>query len=143
MSGCGRRLIFVFAGIALSFTATVLASDTRDEPYYEIANRNAFGIKAPPLKTVESPQPAELRRKVSLVGITTILGRKIAFLTVISSERAGLRESLVLVEGQTQDGIEVKEIDEKAGTVKVINHGQEQTLDFDQNSAPTLHATKS
>lgn len=41
----------------------------------------------------------------------------------------------MLAEGQAQDEIEVRQIDEKAGSVKVVNHGEEQDLDFEHNGA--------
>lgn len=56
-----------------------------------------------------------------------------AFLVVTGSEPGRLRECLVLAEGQRQHEIEVTEIDEKGGMVKVFNRGEKQTLDFTEN----------
>ena len=116
-------------GIALGASAGALASDAPSMPYREIADRNSFGLKA----LQEKPEPAPVvltLPKIRLTGITTILGRKIAFLVITGSEPSGLPECLVLAEGQRQDEIQVTEIDEKGGFVKVVNRDQEQTLEF-------------
>jgi hypothetical protein len=42
---------------------------------------------------------------------------------------------MMLAEGQAQNDVEVKQIDEKAGIVKLVNHGEAQTLDFDHDGA--------
>jgi hypothetical protein len=44
-------------------------------------------------------------------------------------------QNLMLAEGQAQEGIEVLQIDETAGVVRVKNQGIEQTLDFLNNGA--------
>lgn len=56
-----------------------------------------------------------------------------AFLIIVASQPGGLRECLVLGEGQRQHEIEVREIDETRGIVKLLNRGQEQTLDFTES----------
>jgi hypothetical protein len=43
----------------------------------------------------------------------------------------------MLAEGQGVNDIEVKTIDEKAGIVRVINHGESQVLDFVHDGAKT------
>ena len=96
-------------------------------PYREIANRNSFGLK-PPVERPESPPLVSPLPKIRLAGITTILGRKIAFLVITATEPGGLPEWLVLAEGERQHEIEVAEIDPKRGTVKALNRGREETL---------------
>src|SRR5439155_9963167 len=49
-------------------------------------------------------------------------------------------ESFTLAVGQRQDDIEVLEIDEKAGTVKVNNFGAEMTLSFKDDGVKTTSA---
>ena len=102
-------------------------------PYREIASRNSFGLKA---RQEEKPKPTPVvspHQNIRLAGITTILGRKVAFLVITSTEPGRLPECLVFAEGQRQREIEVIEIDEKGGVVKVLNCGQEQTLEFTES----------
>jgi hypothetical protein len=84
--------------------------------------------------------PADLVKKtpppkITLTGITTILGKKVTFLTVPPTKPGAAPESVMLAEGQAQNEIEVKTIDEKAGVVQVVNHGEPETLDFDKDGA--------
>jgi len=61
-------------------------------------------------------------------------------LTVAAGKPGGSPEFLVLAEGQAQNEVEVKEIDEKGGTVKVMNHKEEQILDFIHDGAKPMNA---
>ena len=84
-------------------------------------------------------QPAKVDRpSVELTGITTILRRKMALLTIIN---AGIKsgehvlkpyamESVMLAEGQEYDGIQIRTIDERTGVVQIVNEGESQSLDF-------------
>jgi len=105
-----------------------------DTPYNAIIERNVFNLHAPPPPVnpadliKESPPP-----KITLTGITTILGQKKTFLTIPPTKPGTPPESMMLAEGQAQNEVEVKRIDEKAGVVEVMNHGHPQTLDFDHD----------
>jgi hypothetical protein len=110
-------------------------------PYNGIVERNVFNLHAPPAAV----NPADLIQKtpppkVTFTGITTILGKKLAFLTIPASKPGALPESMMLAEGQAQDEVEVRQIDEKAGIVKITNHGESQTLDFDHDGNKTTSA---
>jgi len=109
---------------------------TSESPYNAIIERNVFNLHAPPPPV----NPADLIKKtpppkITLTGITTILGQKKTFLTLPAIKPGAAPESMMLAEGQAYNEIEVKRIDEKAGVVEVVNHGETQTLDFDQNGA--------
>ncbi len=132
----GRAEICVLAGVLLSTSAFAVTSAGADSPYSAIVERNVFNLHAPPPPI----NPADLIKKtpppkITLTGITTILGKKITFLTIPPSKPGGPPESYSLAEGQAQNEIEVKRIDEKAGVVDVMNHGESQTLDFDHDGA--------
>ena len=119
---------------ASAFALTSLGA-TRN-PYSAIVERNVFGLRPPPPPIdvnaqINRPPPP----KILLTGITTILGKKVAFLTMPSSKPGSPPDSEMLAEGQALDEVEVKIIDEKAGIVVVENHGVRQTLDFDQNGS--------
>jgi hypothetical protein len=108
------------------------------QPYDGIVDRNVFNLHAPPPPV----NPADLVQhtpppKITFTGITTILGKKLAFLTIPAAKPGSLPESMALAEGQAQNDVEVKQIDEKAGVVKVVNHGEPQTLDFDHDGTKT------
>jgi hypothetical protein len=97
--------------------------------YRAIPIRNAFGLRTPePPKAPEPPKPSIT---VKLVGITSILSSKRVLLLV--QEAGKPAETKILKEGETSDAVEVKTIDEVAGTVQIVNSGQEMTLNFEQN----------
>jgi hypothetical protein len=119
-------------GIGLSVTSTT-AFAAGSSPYQGIVDRNVFGLKPPVSANVEEAPPPAPPLKITLTGITTILGNKRALMSVAIPNKQP--ESYILTEGQRQGEIEVLQINEKAGTVKVKNHGIEQTLDFKTDGA--------
>lgn len=135
MKCCGKKEIYVLIGVLLSTGASAVVSDSSG-PYDGIVERNVFNLHAPP----PAVNPADLIAKapvpkVTFTGITTILGKKLAFLTIPGTKPGSPPESMMLAEGQAQMGIEVKQIDDKAGIVKIVNHEEPQTLDFDHDGA--------
>ena len=66
------------------------------------------------------------------------MGNKLAFLKVQSPPKAGeqqqAEQSLMLTEGQREGAIEILEINEKAGTIRVNNSGTEMTIGFDKDA---------
>ena len=89
-----------------------------------ITNR---GVRNPPVDQIKevkavtaaaAPKTKDEEAKVTLVGITTILGQKKAFLRLRSPAGTPAGEqSFMLSEGQSQDGITVDNIDVTNGTV--------------------------
>ena len=135
MSG-GRSLIYcVLGGLLLIPGARAMVPDVSSSPYRDITDRNIFGLKPPPAP----PRPEDIKQpppEIKLTGITSILGMKQALLKTQVAARPpqpARDESYILTEGQSEGDIEVIAIDEKAGTVKVNNHGTPQTLDFASN----------
>ena len=120
--------------VCASLTAVV--QDSAANRYEGIPGRNAFGLK-PPLKPEANTPPPQLA-KIVLTGITTILGNKRALMKVHpgGTKPAEAKEnSLILTEGQREGDIEVIEIDESAGSVKVNNAGTIMTLTFEKDGA--------
>jgi hypothetical protein len=121
----------------------VLTAAAADNPYQGIVERNVFGLKPPaPPPDPESSKPPP--PKIFLTGITTILGNKRALMKmtppVTKPGEQPKEQSFTLAEGERDGGLEVLEIDEKAGTVKVNNYGTVATIDFESNgvkAAPT------
>jgi hypothetical protein len=129
----GSIWIFLMASLLCTFAAEASVSTPYNGIYNGIADRNLFGLRAPVPSGVENPAPTPAIPKITLTGITTILGRKVAFVTIASVKTGQPPEFLMLAEGQAADGFEMKEIDEKAGFVKITGYGQEMTLDFADN----------
>src|SRR5947209_8571482 len=133
----GRKaIIWALGGVLLSTGANAVTPDASSSPYSGIVARNVFNLHDPP----KPPDPESLIKKdplpkLTLTGITTILGKKVTFLTIPPAKPGAPAESFMLAEGQAQSEIQVTQIDEKAGVVKVINHGEPETLDFDHNGA--------
>lgn len=133
--------ICVLASVLLGCGVKAVTPDTVNN-YQGIVDRNVFNLHPPPPPV----DPNELAKskiqipKITLNGITTILGTKNVFLTVPATKPGVPPDTMMLAEGQAENEVEVKQIDEKAGVVKVLNHGEEQTLDFEHNGtkpAPT------
>jgi hypothetical protein len=130
-----RMLICSLAGLALCMPGNAVAGDAAGNPYQGIVDRNVFGLKPPP----PPPDPESNKPpppKIFLTGITTILGNKRALLKTTPPAKPGepaKEQSFTLGEGQREGDIEVLEIDEKAGTVKVNDYGTIATLDFDKD----------
>jgi hypothetical protein len=133
----GNAGIRVLAGVLLSASAIVVTSfGAAENPYSAIVERNVFNLHPPPPPL----NPADLIKKtpppkITLTGITTILGKKAAWLTVPPTKPGAAPESVMLTEGQAQNEIEVKSIDERAQVVQVVNHGEPETLDFIKDGA--------
>lgn len=132
MKCAARTTVLAVTSLFLGAGAEAVTPDAPTQ-YQGIVERNVFNIHPPQAAL----NPADMKQKeappkITLNGISTILGRKQCILTVPSKPGAQ-PESLILSEEQGQDDIEVRQIDEKAQVVKIVNHGEEQTLDFDHN----------
>jgi hypothetical protein len=132
------RLLFCAVGVLLSGMGTrAFATLTSAEhPYQAIKARNAFGLIPPapaPPPVDETPTPP----KIFLQGFTTVLDVKQALFKVQMPARPGEpnrgERSFVLGEGRRDGELEVIQIDEKAGRVKVRNFGTIMVIDFENN----------
>jgi hypothetical protein len=114
----------LLVALALSLGAGTLVAETAGNPYLGIAGSNISRLQ-PPQRVVPGLPPPPLAR-IKAVGITTILGDKLALLKVylpaIPPEPAK-EISCILTIGQREGPVEVLEIDEMAGSVKVSNSG--------------------
>lgn len=137
MRHCGI-LVCAVVGVALNIGAAIRVSNGEEESLYSgIVNRNAFGLQPPAMANAAGPSARVISRpKIKLAGITTILDKKVAFLMVSAANSSAPRECLLLSEGQQHEDIQVREISERYGIVKVINHGEEQVFGFDDITSP-------
>src|SRR5690348_16827339 len=108
----GRKiLVCAMGGFVLSLNARAITSDTTSKPYQNIVERNLFNLKAaaPPPSPEANRQPPP---KITLTGITTILGKKLVMFSAVPKPGQS-QVNYMLTEGQSQDDIEVLQIDEK------------------------------
>jgi hypothetical protein len=139
----GKMLVSMMGGLAFCTTAnavTAISPETPNNPYQSIVDRNVFSLKPPPppAEPVEVNKPQAL--KITLTGITTILGNKRVLMKAVPTtakpgEAAKAEQSYILTEGQREGDLEILAIDEKLGSVKVSNAGSVQTLTFEKDGA--------
>jgi hypothetical protein len=132
-------LLSVLASVLASPTAKAIAPNPSPAPYQQIPQRNVFGLRPAPFTPVPQSTPAA-PPKLTLQGITTILGNKLAILkALVPAIKPGdqaKEQALLLAEGQRDGNIEVLQVDEKAGSVTVNDFGTVTTLTFAKNGAP-------
>ncbi|MEY4384718.1 MAG: hypothetical protein RLY20_1 [Verrucomicrobiota bacterium] len=137
MKRSGAFLMMVLAGLVLA--GQVLAGITPDDPYITpITNRNLFGLKPPPDPNdpANLPPPPPLPN-IYLAGITTLLGNKRAVLRAprpAKPPEPAKEVSLMLSEGDSEEGVKVLQINVADGTVKIMNGSTEQLLDIKKNA---------
>lgn len=124
------------AGIALSASALTPDKDrgvAAGNPYSPVVSRNIFGLVPIPVADPASLTPSTPPPKITPNGIMTIFG-KVQVLFKVAQPAAGGQPakelSYTLCEGDRQDEIEVKKIDEAAATITFDNHGIVQTLEL-------------
>jgi len=112
--------------------------------YQAIPERNVFGLRPPTSDPLPTNPPAQLP-KITLTGITTILGNKRALLMLappnLKPGDTNKEMSMILTEGERQGDVEVLQIDEKQWRVKVNNSGTVMTLTFEKDG-PKLPPTQ-
>ncbi len=132
-----QTLLCILSILVLGADTRAVSSDSPDAPYEGIVARNLFGLKPPekpPGPEDNKPPPP----KITLNGITSILGRVQVLFKASLSPKLGepaKEMSFVLSAGQSENEIEVLDIDEKAGIVKFNNHGTIQSLDLEKDGA--------
>src|SRR5438874_11353639 len=126
MKNAGIALVCLTGGFVFCSESIGNTTETAN-PYQGIVDRNVFGLRPPPPppsnEPVKPPPPA-----VTLTGITTILGKKLAFMNVQlppkpGDQQKGGPQSFMLGIGEREGEIEVLDIDEKGGVVKVNDYG--------------------
>ena len=127
-----RNAVNVFAFLICALTCSAGSAGVIN-PYHGIVERNVFGLKppAPPAAHLPSvPLP-----KITLTGITTLFGKR-ALLKVeypAQPNKPARKESLILAEGQRDEGIEVLQVDEKTSRVRLNNCGDIVEITFDKH----------
>jgi len=126
-----KTLLWIAGSLAVAVTTDAITQDS--SPFDRIVVRNVFSLKSP----APPPDPELLKPApptIELQGTSTILGKLVLF--KVKATRPGDKdESYILSEGQRKDGIEVKVIDEKSGSIQFDNHGTLQILTMAENSS--------
>ncbi len=143
MTNSGKPLLCTL-GMLVFWTGTCAnAIETSGgSPYQGIVERNVFGLKPPPPPPdpeANKPPPP----KIFLTGITTILSSKRALMKMTPAPKPGepaKEQSFTLGEGQRDGDLEVVEIDEKVGKVKVKYYDSIVDLDFENNGVKAAAA---
>jgi len=118
-------------------------------PYRAIVARNAFRLKEPvpppPPPTNAPPPPEQPKVDVKLAGLAEIKGVRYAYLMVPDADRPGQFQYPTLTDNPDQFGsrvrhqsLEVREIDIKAQTVRLVNGGVEATINFKDNGVKNV-----
>jgi hypothetical protein len=142
MRNCGKLPVWLWSALGLNLGAAVLFADNPGHLYASIAGSNVFRLRPPVAQTV-IPQPAPLL-KVTPVGITTILGDKRVLLKIrfpAQPPEPAREVACILAVGQREGPVEVLDIDESAGSVRIRNSGTEKVLTL-ASDGPRLPSTR-
>jgi hypothetical protein len=128
----GKTAGFLLSGLTLCAWTNAVIADSSGNPCREITGRNVFALKPPnpvkPEEKVNKPPPL----RITLTGIVT-LGHKRALIKAsgfVKPSQPAAEQFYLMAEGQREGDLEVIEINEKAGAVKVNNAGTIVTLSF-------------
>jgi hypothetical protein len=129
-----KTLVFALGSLALATGAEALA----DNPYQAIPLRNVFGIGAPPPPPPPpvAPQPP---LAVKFTGITTFSDPPQAWF-LVPGDPGKPEVTLKLTVGQRQGALELLEILEETGEVRIRNSGTEARLNFREHGNKPIAA---
>lgn len=129
MKRVGKLCLCLAGGLVLNTGLRADGLVSPDNPYVPIVTRNVFGIN-PPLP-VDPNADTEPPPKITPNGIMGVFGHlQVLFKVAIPAKpgQPAKDQSYILSEGQAQDDIEVRKIDERDGMVTFNNHGTVQEL---------------
>jgi hypothetical protein len=129
-----KMLVFVLGSLLLAGSAKAQA----DNPYQTIPLRNVFGIGSPP-PTPAPPAPPEVPVNVKFTGITTYENPPHAWF-LVPGEPGKPEVSVKLAVGQRQGALELVEIFEETGEVRILNSGKEARLNFREHGNKPIAA---
>ena len=128
----GEKVAICLAGgLALHTGASAVTTDVSGNPYAGIIDRNVFALKPAPPPPLPPGPPEQPPQKIVLTGIVNAWGKKqVLFKTPMVGKpgEAPKETSFMLKEGERAGEIEILEINEVLGTVRVKNHKLEQAL---------------
>ena len=119
------------------FVTVIAQAKTDDSRYEAIVDRNIFRLTSPPPPPAAPTNTEALDRVIELSGITSISGKKKAWF-IVKAKGAKEPEYINLGENERQGFLEVVNISEAEGEVKVVNSGNAMTLSFKNNAPKAL-----
>jgi hypothetical protein len=122
----------------LALQAFAVTSDGGRNPYQVVVERNIFDLKPVPVVDPTPQQPPTPPAKLTLQGITEMLGKRQVLLKILEQPKPGEQpkeRALIMDEGERRGIVTVLEINPKLRTVKFDNGGTPQTLEL--TNAPT------
>jgi hypothetical protein len=129
----------MMSGLAFCLPSSAVVSDNAENPYQSIVDRNVFNLKPAPAPADPSETTKPTALKITLTGMISIGTKRVLMKTAPPQGKPGegpkTEQSYILAEGQREGDIEVIEINEKQGSVKVNNAGSVQTLTFEKDGA--------
>jgi hypothetical protein len=118
-------------------TTVAAAGEPTTNLYQGIIDRNVFRLRPSlPAQPAEPDHPSP--PKITLTGITTILGDKEVLMKVLMPARPGespKEQSFILAEGQQEGELRVLKVNEKTGDVTINDFGTVLTLNLDKDGA--------
>ena len=135
MKHTGKVVICLAGGLALHTGARAVTADSAGNPYAGIVDRNVFALKPMPTPPPPVDPTVTPPQKITLTGIVNAFGKKQVYLRTLMSKpgEAPKETNLMLSEGERAGEIEILEINEVLHTVRVRNHGLEQTLSLEKD----------
>jgi hypothetical protein len=118
-----KMAAFVVGVLLLTASARAAGSVAKSNPYSVIAQHNVFGLIPPPPPTDVSAEAAS-PPDIILNGIMNVFGSKYALFKLTADKG----KNYLLGEGQSDGEIELLSVDDRAGAIKVKNHGVIQTI---------------
>jgi uncharacterized membrane protein YgcG len=128
----GKLAGFAFGVIVLSGTARAAGPDAAPNPYSVILQHSVFGLVPPPTPP-EDVSVAVSPPDIALNGIMSIFGRKYALFKLSANKG----KTYLLGEGQSDGEIRLLAVEERAGKIKISNHGIVQTISLAKPPATT------
>jgi hypothetical protein len=132
MRTSGKVALGVASVIGVTLSAAAINTDGQLNPYTAIVDRNVFNLRPPPppQTNVVDTTPAS---KITLLGIVCGPGPKqVMFKTAVGTPPKEM--SYALAEGERAGDVEVVEINEIAGTVRLKNKNDDQNLSLEKDS---------
>lgn len=139
---CPHRSPILLIALTLFCSCCLVKASSPPNPYSDIPTRNAFALN--PIPVPRPPEPIRIvPPKLTLTGITTIFGTKLALLKVHFPAAPGEPDHdlyLSLTEGETQDGFKILEIHVDHATAIVEYLGDRYTVTLPLNPSDRVTA---
>src|SRR5438105_3563568 len=133
----GKNVVSMVSSLLLCAGARAITQDSGN-PYQGIIDRNVFALKPMPINKIDEGVKRPDPPKITLTGITDILGKKQALMNVAMPAKPpepAKQQSFIIASGQRDGDLEVLDIDVKLGSVKINNFGTEMLLTMEKDGA--------